>query len=189
VKLFLRAEQADPGRRHFVEQPLRIGDVSARLKRPQMGHSLVRSVLDDRGARLECRYAQQPVVMGWLLGGGNPQPLMIGVELLGHGCLAHPRMARSVKGAMHFILPRPQRSLVEVRWRLRAARLHDIVERWQSGRMRGLAKASPAYPVHRFRTARIGVFSGIPAVSMFWLYTIIGPENRCCGFTYTRSAE
>ena len=65
--------------------------VLARLERPQMGHLLVGGVLDDRGALLERRYAQQPVVIGRLLAGRYPQPLVIGVELLRHGCLGSPQ--------------------------------------------------------------------------------------------------
>ena len=85
--LLLRVEQANPCRRHLVQQPLRLLRVLARLERPQMGHPLVGGVLDHRGVVLERRYGQQPVVIGRLLAGRYSQPLVIRVEPVRHGCI------------------------------------------------------------------------------------------------------
>ena len=52
-----------------------------------MGHPLVGGVLDDRGVVLEEVDAQQPVVMRGLFARRNPQPIVIGIEGVRHGCL------------------------------------------------------------------------------------------------------
>jgi len=78
--LLLRAQQAEPGRGHLVEQSLRWLALLARLESAQMDHALVGSVVDGLGLVLEGLEPQQAVVVGRLLLGSNPQPGVVRIE-------------------------------------------------------------------------------------------------------------
>jgi hypothetical protein len=61
--------------------------VLARLKRPDVAHSLVSSIGDHVEIRLEVPDSKQAIVTGRLLLGRNTEPFVVGIEGFGRGTL------------------------------------------------------------------------------------------------------
>ncbi len=77
-----RVQQAELGRRDFVEDLLRERRVLARLERADMRHAGVGRVGDDVRIRLKQFQSEQAVMVWRLFVGANPEPLVIAVEII-----------------------------------------------------------------------------------------------------------
>ena len=70
-------KQAEFGGRHLVQQLLRLRGPRSVLKRPQVDHLPIGSVLDDLAVFLEQANPQQPIVIRRLFLGRDPEPLIV----------------------------------------------------------------------------------------------------------------